>query len=289
MSQIKSYHEVDSSDLEKVFDIKTMEEVYVVHQGASDAPHRHDYYTVLLIKSAEGKHIIDFHEFDLRGNQVYFISPGQVHQIIENQKSQGYIMTFATDFLVQNNIDSNFINDLHLFQLNGFTPPLEIDNKELDELCSLAQSMQAEMTTSSQYRNIAIGAWLKIFLIRCHGSCTLTVDTNTQLQQASQTILRQFQSLLSEKYETWHKVSDYADHLHITSDHLNATINQLTGTSVKAHIQNRIVVEAKRLLMFSDMSNKEIGYQLGFKEPSHFSQFFKKCVGISPSAFVKSN
>ena len=80
-------------------------------------------------------------------------------------------------------------------------------------------------------------------------------------------------------------VSQYAEALHITPDYLNASLKSLTGTGAKEHIQNRILIAAKRLLKFSDLNTKEIAYELGFSEPANFSIFFKKHTGISPSKF----
>ncbi len=287
MSQIKAYHDVDPENIEKVFDVKRMEDIYDITKGKADAPHRHDYYTILLVISAKGKHIIDFNEFKMTGGQVYFLSPGQVHQIVEEEKSIGYIFTFSSDFIINNGINPSFIEDLHLFQLNGYSPPLDITTDIQDELISFAEYIIKEVGSTTKFTYYAVGSWLRLFLIRCQENCT-RLESNTQLVHTSQSILKEFKFLLNGRFKMWHKVNDYASHMYITSDHLNANISQLTGQSAKVHIQNRIILEAKRLLLYSDMNTKEIGYELGFKEPSHFSQFFKKCVLISPTGFIKS-
>ena len=92
-------------------------------------------------------------------------------------------------------------------------------------------------------------------------------------------------ALVEANYQNWHASSQYAEALHITPDHLNRTVKSLIGKTAKEYIQSRITVAAKRMLYFSDQSNKEIGYALGFSEPGNFSAFFKKCTGQSPSDF----
>lgn len=285
MQQIKEYKAIHPQNISLTFDIKRMEDLYAKHEGKPDEPHRHDYFTVLLVLKGKGKHIIDFNEFELTNNQIYFISPNQVHQIIEAEKSYGYVMTFSQQFMDMNGIEQCFIEDLHLFQDYGFAPPLGIDMTERMELTSILERIFRFVHSDKKFKYQAVGALLKLFLIDCNNACSLSEEENTQVVQASVILLRNFKNLLNEHHKTWHKVSDYAKALHITADYLNASVKSLTGKSAKEHIQSRLLVTAKRLLLFSDASTKEIAYELGFSEPANFSQFFKRHTGISPTKF----
>lgn len=289
MGAIKKYQNVHPEDRAVSFDIKRMEDIYDQAKGHPDEPHRHDYYTVLLVKKATGKHIIDFNTFELQGNQVYFISPGQVHQIIEEEKSYGCALTFSWQFMVENGIEKHFIDDLHLFQDYGYTPPLELPTNELAELTKLTEQIFDYLHSDKKLKYQAAGALLKLFLIQCNNACLLNQEENTQTVQASVSLLRNFKALLDDKFQHWHKVSEYAAALHITADYLNTSVKSLTGKSAKEHIQSRIIIAAKRLLRFSDLPAKSIAYELGFTEPANFSQFFKKCTGVSPSVFRQPN
>lgn len=284
-SVIKAYQNIHPEDANLSFDIKRMEDIYDVSKGQADEPHRHAYYTVVLVKQAKGKHLIDFHEFDLAAQQVYFVSPGQVHQIIESERSLGYALTFSPQFMLENGIDFSFVEDLHLFQDFGYTPPLELEVEELEKLVNIAEEIYEFTHSNQKFKYQAVGALLKLFFIHCNQACSLSKEENTQSVQASVSLLRSFKNLLNEHYKDWHKVSEYADALHITADYLNTSIKSLTGKTAKEHIQSRIIIAAKRLLRFSDLQNKEIAYELGFSAPANFSQFFKKCTGISPSQF----
>jgi len=164
-------------------------------------------------------------------------------------------------------------------------PPLELDEEMMEKLSELSEEMYAFVHSDKKFKYQAVGALLKLFLINCNNACSLSQDDNTQQVHASVTLLRNFKSLLNEQFQTWHKVGEYAESLHITADYLNASVKSLTGKSAKEHIQSRITTAAKRMLRFSDMTAKEIAYELGFSEPANFSQFFKKCTGLSPSKF----
>ena len=264
-----------------------MENVYDKFGGQPDDPHRHDYYIVLIVKKAKGKHVVDFNEFELSNNQIYFVSPGQVHQLLEEEKSFGYVITFSRQFCSHNFIEESFINDLYLFQENGFSPPLNISDDQLQQASNFAEQMLKCREANSKWKYQALGAWLKLLLILAQESCDLFPEDHTQNIQAGKTLLKDFKKLLEQNYTSWHKVGDYATALNITSDHLNNSVSSLTGKNVKAHIQSRIILAAKRMLLFSGLSQKEIAFQLGFNEPAHFSQFFKKQTQFSPSAFKK--
>jgi AraC family transcriptional activator of pobA len=164
--------------------------------ASPDEPHRHDFYTILLVKEAAGKHFIDFQEFDLANNQIYFISPGQVHQIVEDQKSYGWVMTISRQFLVENGIDASFIADLHLFQDYGYSPPLEADEGLMKALGSLTDQIFDFTHSDKKFKYEAVGALLKLFLIQCNNACSLSIEENTQQVHASLTLLRNFKSLL---------------------------------------------------------------------------------------------
>ena len=285
MNDYKIYQQVNALDSRVSFGISSMKDIYEKRQGQTDEPHRHDYYTILVVKYAKGKHIIDFCEYPLENHQIYFVSPGQVHQVIEEEASEGFSLVFSAQFLVENNIVEDFISDLQLFDQIGETPPLQPTAASFADLYHLGQEMQRYYKdTNYVFRYEAIGAYLKLFLIACHNHCTNTPEKCHSFDAGYQ-LLKSFKQLINTHYKQWHKTSEYAQELYITADHLNKVVKGLTGKTAKEHIQHKIVLEAKRMLFFTDYAQKEIAYELGFSEPAHFSSFFKKQTGSSPSKF----
>ncbi len=266
------------------FYLGDMGEIYDQAEGKTDVPHRHDYYTVLLIEQAEGTHLVDYKTYSFQPLQVFFVSPGQVHQVAANTKPDGSVFTFSRDFLVANNIPESFITNINLFQAFGDAPPLQLDQLTFERLQAIIKQMRECLPMELTYRSRALGALLQLFLIHCNNSSTIN-PRQLDEENAGVCILRDFKHLVEQRYSEWHKVNDYAAEVHLSSKYLSQTVKQFTGKSAKEFIQDRLLLEAKRLLLHTDLTAKEIAYRIGFEEPLHFSSFFKKKAGISPTQF----
>ena len=285
MAEIKTYFNVKRDDAQVHFGISRMEDIYVRHEGKPDLPHRHEYFTILLVLDAEGTHTIDFEQHKLQGNQAHFIAPGQVHQLVEARKSSGYSIVFSASFLAKNNIPLDFLDDVPLFQMEQ-SAPLILTEEQTIQLQRYCEEMLTWYGSAQLMNGQALGALLRLFIISSSNYCTIPPSTQDEIE-AGTSIIKKFKQLLNLHVHEWHATSTYAEELAISPDHLNRTIKSLTGKTAKDSIQSRIVIAAKRLLYFTDHSTKEIAFQLGFEEPSHFSSFFKKCTGQSPTSFRK--
>ena len=282
---IKTHSFADSSADDATFTLKRMEDVYRKTNGAPDIPHRHDYYTIIFIERGQGTHFIDFTEYDIADRSIFFIMPGQMHQVILSSEPTGWIITFTEEFLIANSIPDKMINDIYLFNDYGQSPPLPINENDMPVYENLILQMAHFQKSLETYTQEAVGSLVKVFLIQGNNHCSLRKSNNPQLVETSNHILRTFKQLLNKQYATDHMVSDYASALAVTSDYLNKTVKNLTGKSAKDHIQSKLITEAKRSLLFSSLSNKELAYELGFDEASHFNNFFKKITGQTPSEF----
>lgn len=266
------------------FRVQNMGLIYEQANGQSDIAHRHDYYTLLLIEKAIGTHTIDYTEFSFGTLEVHFVSPGQVHQVVLKKKPEGSVITFTKSFLIENSIPLSFISNINLFQGFGNTPPLKLDTSTFERLTKILKEMDTCLSVDINYGKRAVGALLQLFLIYCNNSSKLD-KAQINEDNAGICILRDFKELVNEKFKEWHKVKDYATEIHISPKHLSQTVKNLTGKVAKEHIQDRLILEAKRLLLHTELTIKEVAYKIGFEEPLHFSSFFKNKTGIAPSQF----
>lgn len=286
MEIVKTYQKVNTELQNINFGISKMEQIFERRSGIVDEPHRHNYYTILIISNAKGWHKIDFNTYELAKCQVFFVAPGQVHQVIEEEKSIGYAMTFSNQFLVQNSIPIDFIESLSLFQNYGQSPPLTPTKQQFNNIENFAENIFDLFYSQAMMKNLSIGSYLKLLLIECNNVCSIN-PIKTEIDTSGDNVLRTFKQIVNDNFSKEHSTTYYANHLNITPDHLNRTIKLRIGITAKDYIQARIITEAKRLLFFTDLSNKEIGYALGFNEPGNFSAFFKKHTQLSPSNFKK--
>jgi AraC-like DNA-binding protein len=264
---------------------KTIEEVEEEHNEQLEKPHRHDYYSVIWVEKGSGTHHIDFKSYRLRNNSVYFISPEQVHHLEMKSKGKGYALLFTNDFMETNGIGRSFLTGLELFFACDEVSPIQLRANHTSELKNYIKEIFREFRGNSYLREESIATWLKLFLIACK---RIKAENNSQrspLQNNSSRIVRGFKEFLEKQYKQFHKVNEYAAHLQLTSNYLNEVIKTETGLSAKDIIQDRIMLEAKRLATYSELSLKEIAYELGFDDPAHFSKYFKNITGKDFTGF----
>jgi AraC family transcriptional regulator, transcriptional activator of pobA len=284
-SDIRTYTFAEASDHPDGFLLKTLEDVYNGPTLESERPHRHDYYAIIFIEKGNGIHYVDFHEYPVNDGLVFFLMPGQMHQLLFFAQPKGHLIAFTEDFLVKNAISQRMIDDLYLFNEYGISPPLTLNESQLPAYQNVFDQMKYFSESVGRYNTEAIASLVQLFLVLSNNHCSIRKEDNTQLLESGNTLLRSFRNLLNKRFATEHQVSGYAVEMSVTADYLNKIVKNLTGVSAKEHIQNKLVLEAKRSLVFTEISNKELAYSLGFEEAAHFNNFFKKMTGMSPGEF----
>ncbi|MCX6246521.1 MAG: helix-turn-helix transcriptional regulator [Bacteroidetes bacterium] len=267
------------------FVMKSMEAIELEQGGFVDDPHRHNFYSIIWSFTATGKHIIDFHDYPIEPRAIFFVSPWQVHQVITDPGANGLVILFTPEFLQKNSIREDFISNLRLFRDSDETPPLLPASQVFLKLKTFASAMQDAFESGDEMRFETIGAYLKLFLIECNGQCTLFPDSSPQVIEVGRSLVHRFKVLVEQHFPEWHQVQDYAKELNVSPGYLNEVISSTIHKPAKEYILNRLILETKRLSLFTAKSNKEIGYDLGFEDPSHFSKFFKTFTGNSINEF----
>jgi AraC-like DNA-binding protein len=281
-------YELRHENEEVAFAIRSTQAVIEMFGRVTDKPHRHNYYTVMWSYNYSGKHIVDYHEYEIRPNDIFFVNPGQVHQVKHTGKPEGTVILFTCEFMEKNAISESFVSNLNLFSEISSSPPIRVNEESASKLKKLVDQMLEVFLTNDPFKDDLIGAYLKLFLIECNKFALAPTTQNTQTIQSGKILVKKFKDLLEERYFEWKKVNEYADDLNISSDYLNNVVRNTVGKTAKELIQQRVVLEAKRLGLHTDLTTKEIAYRLGFEDPSHFSKFFKNVDGSSFSAFRTS-
>jgi AraC family transcriptional activator of pobA len=254
----------------------------------TSVPHRHNYYEIFVFGKGGGVHDIDFETFDIETGSLHYVSPGQVHHVERALDSYGYVILFSRDFYSLNIQNKDILFELPFLNNNSSRPILNLKSDDFKNAMDAILKMETEYGSDNPMKEEFIRSYLNILLIhskRMFEQYHPNVGVN-DTSSASQ--FQNFKILLEKNFAKLHKVKEYAQLMTITEKQLNEVIKKAVGKTASELIQSRLILEAKRLFMHSDYSNKEIAYFLNFEDPSHFSKFFKKRVGMSPNDFRKS-
>jgi AraC family transcriptional regulator, transcriptional activator of pobA len=247
--------------------------------------HRHSFYHLVFFTKGAGFHTIDFTKFETKPYQIYFMIPGQVHSWSFEGEVDGYVVNFSPaffqSFLLRPDYLASFpfFNNIVQDSVINLEPPLNEKIKGLFEEI-ITHDTQKEVFQWDIIRALL----LQIFIL---------IDQNNFAQKPQNippynyALLKNFQKLIEKHYTELKLPMEYADLLYITPNHLNALCKEHLGIQAGEVIRNRIILEAKRLLINQQTSITEISYLLNFKDNSYFSKFFKKQVGITPEEFKK--
>jgi len=271
------------------FVCKRIETLFDKNDGITDEPHRHNYFTIILVKDGSGTHTIDFKNFEINNSSLHVIYPGQVHSFVTPDRPSGWVFNFTSSFLASQQINNDLVNKVYLYNSYGDTPPLHINNDQFIVFEQLAQQIIDYYQKENEYKLDALGALLKLFFINSANLSCNIYQNKPPNNLVENNLLIRFKKLVDQLYSEEHKVAYYSNELSVTSDYLNKYVKSQIGKSAKELIQDKILLEAKRSLIFSNISNKELSYQLGFDEPSHFSNFFKKFTQTTPKNFKLEN
>jgi AraC family transcriptional activator of pobA len=247
--------------------------------------HKHSFYHLILFTEGGGTHDIDFHKFQVRPYQIYFMIPGQVHSWSFEGPVDGYVINFSVSFFQSFLIKPDYMEQFPFF--NGIIEDSVIDLPEeiQPQVKTYFEQLVHESELSQPYgfdmvKSIMLQLFYTIGRISFEGQTVKTTSYNYKL-------LKNFQRLIENHYGTMRLPKDYAEMLYITPNHLNALCRDLLGMPAGDVIRNRIILEAKRQLVNLDLSISEIGYKLNFSDNSYFSKFFRKQAGITPEEFRK--
>lgn len=247
--------------------------------------HRHNYYEILMFKKGGGSHMIDFNSHEIHSETLHFVSPGQIHALNRGADVEGFVVIFSKDFMLLNSSEKALLNEFPAFNKTA-APVLSLRADEFPEVEKLILQMEHEFSSDHMYSNRVIAAYIGILLLKCKALLMQTSDYK-RTDPSSQELMQRFNILLEEKFITLHKVNEYADLLNVTPNHLSETIKKITGKTAGDLIHQRLILEAKRLLLHSTLTAKEVAYALHFNDPSYFSRFFKANTELSPEGFRK--
>lgn len=249
--------------------------------GDWEQPERHDRHSFFLVEEGNVTIEIDFQLFEIEAPSIIHMHPDQVHRIIGFEKVTAFAWAAGNDNL----------NPHYLKLLDDLTPagPILLDKDKyalLSDLASLGLKLagrkkdQLNPSLLKDHINSLVGLIISMYL---------DDETSAEKLSRSEWVTKIFRDALANYYIVLKRPAAYAEKLNLSLPYLNECIKNTTGHPISYHIQQSVILEAKRLLYHSDLSLKEIAAKLGYVDYPYFSRLFSKVAGKSPLNFRRKN
>lgn len=244
-------------------------------------PERHDRHSFFLVETGSVKMEIDFQLYDIRSPAIIYMHPDQVHRIIGFEEVT--VCAWA--------MDNENLSEEYRKLLDDITPaaPLSLNPGQFELLKESASlCLKISRRKRDQIQHLLLRDQMNALIGLVIADMTERFKTADKLSRA-ESVTKSFRECLSTNFREIKRPADYAETLNLSIPYLNEFVKSATGQPVSYHIQQRVILEARRLLYHSDQSLKEIAAQLGYDDYPYFSRLFTKITGMSPIAFRSKN
>ncbi|HUN22661.1 MAG TPA: AraC family transcriptional regulator [Anaerolineales bacterium] len=253
--------------------------------------HRHNWYEIALMQTHSSKLFIDFEEYPLSGSYLLFLSPGQVHTWVGDLNAiSTRVVGFVPELFA---LDSpHFQHAWHKvpFWSDSTLPFFQLETQQtalFTQLFGLAEQ-RFQFAKPAQTEQM-LRAYINLILTEIQANLIDSPTSEADAQFAAPTLLtRKFRMAVEQDFLQRRQVQEYAQQLGVTDNHLVKTVRQTTGRTPKQILQDRLLLEAKRLLIYTPLSAAQIGEQLSFPNPTQFGRWFKSNLGLAPQQFRQS-
>ncbi len=251
------------------------------------AAHGHSFYHLVLFTKGGGFHTVDFRRFPVREGALYFMVPGQVHSWAFEGKTDGYVVNFNEGFFQSLLADDAYLDRFRFFSGDIGEQIYQLEPAAFAQAAGLLERAVSELRQAAPMYQDAVRLILLEFFILVTRETSPETEA-TQALQGQALTLQNFRRLLNRHFRELRLPRDYAALLYVTPNYLNALCRDLLQKPAGELIRERVLLEAKRLLVNQQQDISGIAYALGFKDNSYFSRFFRKYTGMTPEAFRKS-
>lgn len=265
-------------------------EIVDLHRGMRDfaehltQSHRTEFFHIIWFRRGATLHWVDFQALPIPDNTLLFLNKDVVQRFAYAEGLEGKAILFTDKFFCKTEADVRFLHSSSMFYDLFQVSKIQSNGIMFGELLT---QMEIELTHDMDaFQSDILQNLLHNLLL--HAERSLQLKTASELKKGAELeLVLQFRKNLDAAYREQKQVAYFARDLAVTEKHLNHATTKILGKSPKLIIEERVMLEARRLLAHTRDSVKEIGFFLGFDEPTNFVKFFRKQAGITPLAFRK--
>ena len=272
-------------------------------QGINHTPvsyaHQDDYYVFGLLTKGTACGIIDFKELHLKEGDVFLVQPGQVHRFVSSENVEGWLMMADSKFVGS---EEKCAFDHFSLSASSFT----MDERRKEELRQIAMLLEHRLKDRKGQKADAVVSYMvdsveprladavvphlvEAFIAVIAEAAQDMNAQRTALSPRYAELVLSFRKMLSENLSHHRQPSYYASLLNISTVYLNEVVKKVTGMSTALYIKGEVVLQAKRLLVHTHLSVKQIADRLGVDDYAYFSRLFTQTTGITPTDFRQKN
>ncbi|MFP3590817.1 helix-turn-helix domain-containing protein [Chryseobacterium sp. SIMBA_038] len=240
-------------------------------------PHRDDHFMFIIQKKGDFIWELDFREVVLSGPSICYIATGQVHRYLEYKDCEGWFVFVETAL-----IPKVYLEVFNACQ-NSHQIASIVENNDIFSFIPVFESIIKSETTP--FQNMLISSLTDSLMGMMVKEFIQTQNSEGLIGGTKYKTVIQFKQLVQANYKELKLVKEYASLLNITPLYLNEIVKEITGFSASHWIHQEIIIEAQRLLYYTDLDIKQIAFQLGYEDYTYFSRFFKKNAGLTASKF----
>lgn len=247
--------------------------------------HSHKYLQqVIFVSSGQCSCTIETNSFNLQGPVIILPPPDVAHGFHFSQDSEGVVISFTDDVVRgKTGLRSGLHGRLMAAQRQMFVEIEEV--RVARRLKRIAGDLVGEIALRRDGYEIAMRSQLAIIVVEISRLISEGRTDSVEHPNYVDEKIEQLRQLIEENFHETRHLTDYANWLSMTPDRLNEHCKRITGKTAGSMVRQRLLIEAKRQLVYSDLSVSEIAYDLNFSDPSYFSRFFRKSTGQTPQQF----
>lgn len=248
-----------------------------------NAAHKHSTYIAVLFTEGSGSHEIDFNSYEVRPGSIFLLTPGQVHCWNLSADINGYVF-FHTEAFYNAAYLLKKMTDFPFFYLQTNYPVIYLQEEQLSSVTSLFKAVYEEYQTNLPFKFQKLNSLIDLVYIQLSRSYREHHKVVDKLPY-HYTGIKKLEKLIDENFKTKKLPKDYADLMNMTTRHLNRICQETLNQTTTDLIMKRVMLEAQRMLIHSDVTVAAVAEFLGYEDYSYFIRLFKKQVGESPKKF----